>query len=81
MVAAVVGEVGVGGVLRVARRWGAHDVADVPMCAWEIFGRGGGSEAWMDGAVDGLTVTVTGGFSVNGTGVERVVELWAAALI
>ena len=67
--------------MRVARRWGALDVVEVPMCAWEIFGRGGGSEALIDGAVVGVTGTVTGGLSVDGTGVERGVELGAAALI
>ena len=45
VVAAVVGEGGGGGDMRGARRWGTLDVAEVPMCAWEIFGRGSGSEA------------------------------------
>ena len=64
--------------MRVARRWGTLDVAEVPMCAWEIFRRAGGSEALMV-AVVGL-VTVTGGFAVNGTGVVLSGELGATAL-
>ena len=78
VITVVVGEGGGGGDMRVARRWGTLDVAER---AWEIFGRCGGSEALMDGAVVGLTVTVTGGLSVDGSGVERSVEPGAAALI
>ena len=81
VVVAVVGEGSVGGIVRVERRWGALDMAETTICAWEIFGRGGGSEALMEGAVVGLTVTVTGGLSVDGSGVERGREPGAAAFI
>lgn len=81
VVAAVVGEGGGGGDMRVARRWATLDVSEVLMRAWEIFGRCGGSEALMDCAVISLTGTVIGGLSVDGSGVERGGEPGAVAFI
>ena len=53
-----------------ARR-GVRDVADVLTGGWDAFGRGGGSEAWMDGAVIGLALAVTDGLASGWVGGER----------